>query len=162
MDQDANPTVRKLMNALMQFTKLAWHRHAAAGHTPGAIRVLFCLKHRAMHGDREVKVSEISRLLGVTPPTVTQLLKGLEAHGLVERHTDLTDRRVVGIALTEKGAGVIQQALAEYSATLRELTEYLGQEQSEQLASLLSKTSLFFQERATRATHSGMETTEHD
>lgn len=151
MDQDVSPTVRKLMSALTQFRKLDWHRYTTVRHTPSELRLLFCIKQGAMRGNQEMKVSEISRLLNVTPPTVTQLLKGLEANGLVERHTDLTDRRAVGITLTEKGTRVIMQASAELSATLGELTEYLGEEQSEQLAALLSKTFLFFQEKSTRA-----------
>jgi DNA-binding MarR family transcriptional regulator len=92
-------------------------------------------------------VSEISKQLGVTSPTITQLLKGLEAHGLIERHIDTIDRRAVGIKLTAKGVMVAQQASDAFFASIKGLVEYLGEEQSDQLAELLSKVFRYFSER---------------
>ena len=83
----------------------------------------------------------------MTSPTITQLLKGLEAHGLIERHIDAIDRRAVGIKLTAKGAMVAQQAADAFVASIKGLVEYLGEEQSDQLAELLSKVFRYFSER---------------
>ena len=98
-----------------------------------------------------MKVSEISKRLQVTPPTVTQLIKGLEAHGLVERNIDLTDRRAVGIKLTEKGERVTRQAADDFIASINGLIEYLGEEQSDQFAELLVKVSRYYNEKAASA-----------
>jgi len=125
-----------------------------SGCTLSEIRVLFCIRKSTKSDTSEMKVSEISKLLHVTSPTITQLLKGLEANGLVTRHIDPTDRRAVGIALTEKGEMVTQQAADAFSASFEGLVEYLGEEQSYQLAELLSKVFRYFKENAASADHS--------
>lgn len=86
-------------------------------------------------------------MLQVTSPTVTQLLKSLEAHDLIERHIDALDRRAVGVKLTEKGEMVAQRAADAFSASLKGLIEYLGEGQSDQLAELLFKVFQYFSER---------------
>jgi DNA-binding MarR family transcriptional regulator len=101
-----------------------------------------------------MKVSEISKRLQVTSPTVTQLLKGLEMHGLIERHIDPVDRRAVGVKLTREGEKVAQQAADAFTASMRGLIEYLGEEQSNQLVELLSKAFRYFSEREASLYHS--------
>ena len=154
MEKNSNPTAQKLMKTFMQFNKVEWHQRSIAGCTPSEIRLLFCIRKGAKPDTPDMKVSEISKRLHVTSPTITQLLKGLEANGLIERNIDLTDRRAVGISLTERGEMVTQQAAEAFSTSLNGLIEYLGEEQSNQLAELLSKVSRYFSERAASMNHS--------
>jgi len=141
-------TVQKLMQAFMQFHRAEWHERSIAGCKPSEIRALFCIRKGVKPDTPVMKVSEISKLLQVTSPTVTQLLKGLEANGLVERHFDPTDRRSVGITLTKKGEMVTQKAMDAFSDSLHGLIEYLGEEQSNQLVDLLYKVSRYYHEKA--------------
>lgn len=143
-----NPTAQKLMRAFMQFHRLEAHQRNFAECTPGEIRTLFCIRHAAKSGNPEMKVSEISKRLQVTSPTVTQLLKGLEANGLIERRIDQTDRRAVGITLTERGEALTQQAMDAFAASFEGLIDYLGEEESNQLAELLLKTYRYYSEKA--------------
>jgi DNA-binding MarR family transcriptional regulator len=147
MDIHTDVTTQKLLRAFMQFHRAEWHQRTVAGCKPSEIRVLFCIKKGVKDDTSEMKVSEISKLLQVTSPTVTQLLKGLEANGLVERHVDPTDRRAVDITLTERGERVTQQAAEAFFSSLRGLIEYLGEEQSDQLAELLVKVSRYYNEK---------------
>ncbi len=159
LDIRTNATAQKLLTAFRQFGKAQWHSRTIAGYKPSEIRVLFCIRYGHKHEsgiqhEHEIptrKVSEISRQLQVTSPTITQLLKNLEANGLVERHIDPTDRRAVEIGLTEKGEVVVQQAAHAYSASLQGLIEYLGEDECNQLADLLLKASRYYNERATSA-----------
>ena len=144
MDRNTNPAAQKLLRVFMQFNKVEWHQRSIAGCTLSEIRVLFCIRKSTKSDTSEMKVSEISKLLHVTSPTITQLLKGLEANGLVTRHIDPTDRRAVGITLTENA----------FSASFEGLVEYLGEEESYQLAELLSKVFRYFKENAASADHS--------
>lgn len=152
LNGSTNPTTQKLMAAFMQFGKAAWHERIIAGCKPSEIRVLFCIKKGMRPGSSdssEMKASEISKLLHVTSPTITQLLKGLEANGLVERRVDPTDRRAVGLTLTEKGEKITQQAAHDFSSSFDGLIEYLGEEESSQLAELLLKVFHYYSEKTT-------------
>lgn len=143
-----NPTAQKLMRAFMRFHRLEWHQRTVAGCTSGEIRILFCIRQAARSGSPEMKVSEISKMLQVTSPTVTQLLKGLEANGLVARHIDPMDRRAVGITLTQKGEAITQKAMDAFVSSFEGLIDYLGEEESNELAKLLSKVLRYYSENA--------------
>jgi DNA-binding MarR family transcriptional regulator len=151
MDETTTTIEFKLLRLFMQLKRLDLQRQPIAGCKPSEIKVLFCIKKSANGILPEMKVSEISRRLQVTSPTITQLLKGLEAHGLIERHIDNIDRRSVGVKLTPKGEAVTQQAMDTLLASISGLIEYLGEEQSTQLVELLSKVFLYFSEREVSA-----------
>ena len=141
-------TAEKLLRSFMQFHRADWHDRSVAGCTPSEIKVMFCVYRGMKHNNSIITVSEISKILRVTSPTVTQILKKLEANGFIERHTDDIDRRVVRIALTEKGQNVALKAREEFRASLDGLIDYLGEEQSNQLADLLSKVTQYYHEKA--------------
>ena len=162
VDIQNNETAQKLLGALMQFKRAGWRQTSPMGYKPSELRVLFCLG-KGLRPDmheldddlapdmREMKVSEISKRLHVTPPTVTQLIKGLEANGLVERNVDPVDRRAVGIKLTEKGEKITSVAVKDFLASITGLIEYLGEEESDQFAELLVKVSRYYNEKAANA-----------
>ena|SRR5690242_12378535 len=148
MDETTTLTQYRLFSALMQYRRPGWHPPSIAGCNPGEIRVLFCIKKGVNPQNiSDMKVSEISKQLHVTPPTITQVLNTLEANGLIERQIDKTDRRMVSVKLTRKGEIVTQQAEEAFSASINGLIEYLGEEQSNQLADLLAKAFRYFNER---------------
>jgi DNA-binding MarR family transcriptional regulator len=92
------------------------------------------------------KVSDISHLLNVAPPTITQQLNALESRGLVERQMDTGDRRVIRVTLTPSGHAIILKAREAFIAALTGLVEYLGEEDSNRLADLLQKAYTYFHE----------------
>jgi DNA-binding MarR family transcriptional regulator len=142
-----NATEQKLFRAFMQFHKAEWHEPTIGGCRPSEIRVLFCVR-TGDKPDSLVKVSDISKRLRVTSPTVTQIVNNLETNGLVERRSDPTDRRSVGIILTKRGEEVTQQAADAFSSSMQGLIDYLGEEESNQLADLLFKVFHYYQEKA--------------
>lgn len=148
MGQITNPTAQRLFRAFMQFKKAEWHERSVAGCTISELRVLFAIKKGATPDGHTMKVSDISRRLHVTPPTVTQMMKGLEMKGLVARHIDPTDRRAVGLTLTEKGEMITQRAYDAFSTSFQGLIEYLGEEESNHLADLLFKVFQYYNEKA--------------
>src|SRR6266849_1515277 len=104
LDPEMSPIAQNLLRTFMQFSKVVWHQHQSQntvqGCKPSEIRLLMVVKRGIKPGASEIKVSEISKMLMVTSPTVTQLLNGLEADGLIERRIDPHDRRAVGVRLT--------------------------------------------------------------
>jgi DNA-binding MarR family transcriptional regulator len=95
-----------------------------------------------------MKISEISQFLQVTPPTITQIINVLEKDGLVERTIDPEDRRAVKIKLTPEGLKVTAKARLAFSETFLGLIDFLGEEESEQLANLLSKVQQYFNQQS--------------
>ncbi|MDO7786653.1 MarR family transcriptional regulator [Desulforamulus aquiferis] len=134
----------------MQFKKADWHQNTIDGCRYSEIKVLFCIKQGSKSHASEMKVSDISKYLKVTAPTITQLIKSLEAKGLVERNIDQTDRRAVRIKLTSQGEKITERAENAFYTSFNGLVEYLGEEQSNQLADLLSKVFTYFKEQDNR------------
>jgi DNA-binding MarR family transcriptional regulator len=146
MNSDQQTLSRKMMRSFFQFRKNAWHEFSIPGLKPSEMRLLFCIKRGSRESD-DIKVSEISKLLNVTSPTVTQLVNGLEEKGLVERHFDKSDRRVVNIRLTAQGEHVTQKASDVFLGLTDELIQYLGEQQSVKLVELLEKVNHYFNEK---------------
>ncbi len=141
-----NTTAHKLLQAFMQFNKAEWNRRTIEGHKPSEMTVMFCIKKKMKPNTPGMMVSEISSLLHVTSPTITQLIKGLETKGLVERTIDPSDRRAVRIKLTDKGEKVTAKAEAVFNLSFNGLISYLGEEESNLLADLLFKVFTYYKE----------------
>ncbi|MCM3727484.1 MarR family transcriptional regulator [Neobacillus cucumis] len=138
-----NETAHKLIKAFQQFRKTGRNEKKIAGFNPSEFRVLFLIQ-RANENNSEMKVSEISQKLRVTPPTVTQIINGLEKDGYIERTINPEDRRAVKISLTEAGLKATEQARKKFNETFLGLIDYLGEKDSEQLAELLFKVHDYF------------------
>lgn len=143
-DYDAN-TMQKLLRAFSQFRKSGWHDRQIAGYNPSEIKVLMAIRHETNEEKPDMKVSEISSILRVTSPTVTQIINKLEKDDLVERNTDPVDRRAVNIHLTEKGIEVTNEARKAFTETFAGLIDHLGEDDSEKLAELLNKVFNYFE-----------------
>ena len=70
--------------------------------------------------------SHLAERLAVRPPTITAVVDGLVAKGLVERRTVEGDRRRVDHVLTDTGHRVLEAADAAIDARLHEITDALG------------------------------------
>lgn len=137
-------TAQKLLKAFMQFRKTGWHEKKIGGYNPSEFKVLAAIQQHANDKGTDMKVSEISQILQVTSPTVTQIINVLEKDGLVERRIDPDDRRVVKITLTNKGIDVTSKARKAFTESFLGLIDFLGEEESEQLAELLLKVHAYF------------------
>jgi DNA-binding MarR family transcriptional regulator len=70
-------------------------------------------------------------------PDVTRLVDRLAARGLVTRNRSRQDRRVVEVAITEKGLGLVRGLDAHVLRMPKALLGHLGVERVRQLRSLL-------------------------
>ncbi|WP_422658692.1 MarR family winged helix-turn-helix transcriptional regulator [Paenibacillus sp. EC2-1] len=142
----------RLMRSFSLFKKKKkdWEQSTISGYTTGEIRILMTLKYKEKsvgaegfesrsESEPSLKVSEISNHMKVTSPTITQFINGLEGKGLVERVMDKKDRRAVRVRLTDEGERIVHQAHEAFKANFEGLVAYLGEEDSDQLANLLTK-----------------------
>jgi long-chain acyl-CoA synthetase len=70
--------------------------------------------------------SDLAERLAVRPPTVTAVVDGLVARGLVERRTVEGDRRRVDVVLTSAGRRVLDTADTAVNRRLTEIAAHLG------------------------------------
>ena len=79
--------------------------------------------------------------LGVDRTSMVGLLDGLEAKGLVERHTDREDRRRNVIAITDSGHRTLDKAVRASDKAERQLLDQLSAADQKHLRALLTRVS---------------------
>lgn len=74
---------------------------------------------------RPMRLTELARIEQVRPPTMTKVIAGLEAGGLVRRRADVDDARAVKLEATGRGTKLLREArrrrVERLSAALRGL-----------------------------------------
>lgn len=75
-----------------------------------------------------VNASTLAQRLVVSRPSITALVDGLVARGMVERGTDPADRRHVTHLVTERGQAVLDEADRTAAARLQDLATHLSAE----------------------------------
>lgn len=61
-----------------------------------------------------VRVSDIAETIGVTLPSITKNIATLEDLGYIKKESNLEDKRVVNIKLTEKGLALHQKVVYDF------------------------------------------------
>src|SRR3954451_2277908 len=92
-----------------------------------------------LEADEPLGVGEAACAAGVSPPTATRMLTGLERGALVERRSCTRDRRVVRVALTAEGAERMVRKRARIRARHEELFRSLESGERAQAARLLER-----------------------
>ncbi|MEX2415753.1 MAG: MarR family transcriptional regulator [Paenibacillaceae bacterium] len=136
--------VRRLVNTFEKFAKADWHKQSVFGIKPSEIKMLLRIKDLSLQNDHGVTISDISKSLSVTSPTVTQMIKNLNSNGYIERAIDVNDRRIADIKLTAKGEEIVNQMRKRIISIYSGLIETLGKEQSESLINLLEQVYDYF------------------
>ncbi|MGZ9583131.1 MarR family winged helix-turn-helix transcriptional regulator [Paenibacillus marinisediminis] len=86
-----------------------------------------------------IKVSELSEILHITMPSVSQMINGLEEKGYVKRVTTKNDRRVVYVTLDVEGEAALKRAKKAFLNFTDEIVTRLGHEETEQLITLCTR-----------------------
>ncbi|MEO7631469.1 MAG: MarR family transcriptional regulator [Mycobacteriales bacterium] len=76
--------------------------------------------------DRQLSISELAALLGVTSQAVTRLINEMSANGYTERRLDSRDARVSSVALTAKGRSALAAARRFHGRFERSLVKRHG------------------------------------
>lgn len=147
MEENKKEIIHKMFETFNQFSKLNKNHSPVPELKSSEIFVLFSIKNLVDTENTGVKVSDISRVLSVSAPTVTQLINGLVESGHVERSINKEDRRAVQITLTEKSEIVVQKALKAFYGELAKLVDYLGVEKSSKLIELMSMVYSFYKDK---------------
>jgi DNA-binding MarR family transcriptional regulator len=94
---------------------------------------------RIIRADGSVAPGEVARRLMVSPPVVTRQATSLVKAGLVERKSDLEDRRAQSLELTDAGRRTVTAMRRDLLAAARELIEPLPAERRAAVAAALDE-----------------------
>jgi DNA-binding MarR family transcriptional regulator len=89
--------------------------------------------------DKALTVSEVARAARVAVPTATRALRALETRGFVDRQrNDDVDRRLVTVALTDRGRAVLDEKRTWVHERQREIFDGLNAAERETVTGALS------------------------
>lgn len=117
-------------------------------HRPGELTdaqygLLFCLRDQA-----QMSVRDLAYAADLSPASVTEMLDGLAAAGLVDRQRSDSDRRVVLTSLTDSGRGLVEERRARFEPRLRAALEPFSENELVVAAAVLERLRDLFEEIA--------------
>ncbi|MFN8670916.1 MAG: MarR family transcriptional regulator [Candidatus Sericytochromatia bacterium] len=130
----------KLARAYTVFSKKTFEQIKTNNLTPPQFAVLECLGHLG-----SMTIGEISKKILVSSGNSTVIIDNLERDGLVERIRGSNDRRVIKIALTEKGSKLFDDIFSSHADYVGKLASILSTDEQKELANLLKKLGLGLQ-----------------
>lgn len=143
--QDNLPS--RLLSSFFKFSRTPWHNAPADGLSQVETNILENIWRANRHG-RILRVLDLSSILRVTSPTVTQHLNNLENQGFVERTHSSKDKRAIMLSITEKGEEALQNHRLNLERDFSEFVLFLGEQQCELLIELLEGTQEFFTKKS--------------
>ena len=130
-------TVENLVQLLALFGRTGTSKIKYPGMKSTELNAIVCIKSQGDEHKEGIKTSDIGKLLGVTPPSITPVINSLEEQGLVTRVYSKLDRRVVRVKLTDRGEAVYDEAKEMMIEKNKGLMEYLGHDDSRQFVRIL-------------------------
>ncbi len=117
-------------------------------HRPGELTdaqygLLFCLRDQA-----QMSARDLAYAADLSPASVTEMLDGLAAAGLVDRQRSDSDRRVVHTSLTDSGRGLVEERRARFEPRLRAALEPFSENELVVAAAVLERLRDLFEEIA--------------
>jgi DNA-binding MarR family transcriptional regulator len=92
---------------------------------------------RRLREQGPVRQTSLANDFGLSPHSITDIVDGLERHGLAERRPDPTDRRAKLVAITEAGEACLDVANAARESALTQIFGALSQKDMTTLLRLL-------------------------
>jgi DNA-binding MarR family transcriptional regulator len=135
---------QEFFQLIKQFPRLKISSSLQDGLTRGEYHLLVMLLANQDTASQTLSVNEISSRLQISPSGVTHLINPLEDAGYIQRLSDRSDRRIVRIGLTDKGAQIAHLFISEVCGNLDRLIEYLGEQDTRTFICLMAKTLQFF------------------
>jgi MarR family transcriptional regulator, organic hydroperoxide resistance regulator len=141
-----NPAARVEKTTESERFAAAWEQFAAAIRrarsraedqpgrklTPAQYRLLLALEDAP-----SLSVGELAEHAGVSSPTATRMLDGLEQDGIVKRERDAGDRRRIAVRPTAKGRRAIAETKERVDAARERIYAQLPADEREQAERLL-------------------------
>jgi DNA-binding MarR family transcriptional regulator len=139
--------IEKIHEIMQKFHKLKMNRKIAGGIPRREIMMLNMIKMNSSENEG-VTISDLSELLEISKPAVSQMINALEDKGYVERITTKNDRRLVYVRLTESGGQCLAKELQTFLQGMAKIFDKMGEKDTEDLLRLLNKLYLIVSEHS--------------
>jgi DNA-binding MarR family transcriptional regulator len=110
---------------LRRFLRFSENAAREAGITPAQHQLLLAVRGRL--GPDGPRIRDLAEALFVAHHSAVELIDRSVAAGLVQRHTDTRDQRVVRVRLTEKGERILNELTPAHLAELSRLRSAFSQ-----------------------------------
>lgn len=130
-------TIFEIIHNMDQFTNnliIEWNK--TFSEELGVSHILI-LGH--LYASGKSRPSDIAKVVGLTPPTVTHLSEKLVKKKLVVRSKDDEDRRIIYLNITDAGKEILERANLEGQVLRRKLFEKLTSEEQQQMLRIYQK-----------------------
>ncbi|WP_133486066.1 homoprotocatechuate degradation operon regulator HpaR [Aliiroseovarius marinus] len=87
----------------------------------------------------EVEQSTIAKEACLLLPSLTRILRGMEADGLISRQSDAKDKRRTLVTITDKGRAIVRENLHLANDIAARIETHMGEDEVKQLLDLLEK-----------------------
>ena len=140
----AQQVARSFKRAMAAVRRLRGRETRRPGElTDAQYGLLFCLRDES-----RMSVRDLAYAADLSPASVTEMLEGLAAAGLVHRQRSDRDRRVVFTSLTESGRGLVEERRARFEPRFRAALSEFGDQDLLVAASVLERLRGLFEELA--------------
>jgi DNA-binding MarR family transcriptional regulator len=133
-------TVLASLRLLQLADDVSWafasHNQGRLGISSGRLALLLLLERA---NGKPPRLSDLARRADVSRPTVTRLVAGLDAAGLVVQRSDADDGRARRVELTPAGRQLVRRIAPGHAKRLAALTQRLTAAERAELARLLDK-----------------------
>ena len=97
------------------------------------------LYHLSVSDERGISVSDLAEKICIQTATVSNMIRRMEANGLIKKETDGYDKRAFKVTLTQKGKDAFKEVALIWRAVHVQTTKGLTEEEMQVLSSLLQK-----------------------
>lgn len=104
-----------------------------------AVLVAIAERSRMLENGEEMSAStsEVAKHMGATMPAASKTIRNLTMKGYVKQMQSQTDRRIIHLALTEKGKEILQKSNEKRHERMQGVFEKFGEEKTAQLLKLM-------------------------
>ena len=102
---------------------------------------------RALYDESSVDISSLAKTCHILLPSMSGILKRLEARGLIKRSANQNDQRSSVVAITHKAKNLIRSLTPHVEERYEEIQALIGKKQLEHLYALLAELEESLQDR---------------
>ncbi|WP_241760274.1 MarR family winged helix-turn-helix transcriptional regulator [Thermoplasma volcanium] len=137
-DDDENSMAIKVWRLYVDLWKLWYKKNERnLNKIDLSITEFTIMRHLIENGP--MSMAAIASLINVTPGWITGVVDKMEEKNLVTRNRDSTDRRIIKIAITDRGREVYENAKKNHYAFIRKALAELNENELQQTYVLLQK-----------------------